>query len=154
MQTRKPGPSCSASSPSPVPSSGGAFAFLGVLLTSPSQSRVVGWTAGVSMTAAAGMVVCVLGWTLGASVVAIEAAKAAAPDALRVPDTFLRIHLYLSQVFIFSLLLFLCDLGLSGWVRSRALGIVSTGYTQASTVVRPQPSTKPGQFSRGLRRLS
>jgi hypothetical protein len=105
---------------------GFAFAFLGVLLTATSPSRVVGWTAGVSMTAAAGMVVCVLGWTLGASTVAIEAAKATTPDSFRVPGTFLRVHLYLSQVFLSSLLLFLVGLGLSGWVRSRALGVVST----------------------------
>ena len=105
---------------------GFAIAFVGVLITTNSPSRIVGWTAGVSMAAAAGMVVCVLGWTLGASVIALESSQAVAPEAFRLPDRLLRMHLYLSQVFIFSLFLFLGGLGLSGWVRSRALGIVST----------------------------
>ena len=106
---------------------GFAFAFLGVLLTATSRSRVVEWTAGMAMGTAASLVVCVIGWTLMASeVVTATPANASAEEFLKVALNFNRMHSRLSLLFILGMFLFLASLGLSGWVRSRALGIVST----------------------------
>ena len=106
---------------------GFAFAFLGGLLTATSRSRVVEWTAGMAMGTAASLVVCVIGWTLMASeVVTAAPANASAEEFLKVALNFNRMHSRLSLLFILGVSLFLASLGLSGWVRSRALGIVST----------------------------
>ena len=106
---------------------GFAFAFLGVLLTATSRSRVVEWTAGMAMGTAASLLVCVIGWTLMASeVVTAAPANAGAEEFLKVALNFNRMHSRLSLLFILGMFLFLASLGLSGWVRSRALGIVST----------------------------
>ena len=106
---------------------GFAFAFLGVLLTVPSRSRLVEWTAGTAMATVAGLIICVIGWTLMASeVVTAAPANAGAEEFLKVALNFNRMHSRLSLLFILGMFLFLASLGLSGWVRSRALGIVST----------------------------
>jgi hypothetical protein len=106
---------------------GFAFAFLGVLLTAPSRSRVVEWTAGMAMATVASLVVCVIGWTLMASeVVTATPANASAEEFLKVALNFNRMHSRLSLLFTLGMFLFLASLGVSGWVRSRALGVVST----------------------------
>jgi hypothetical protein len=105
---------------------GFAFAFVGVLLVAPSQSRVVSWTAGISMSASAGLVVCALGWSLGASVVMIGANMDTGADKSALSASLNNMHLRLSLMFIVSILLFFTCLGLSGWIRSRVLGVVST----------------------------
>ncbi|HEY0100516.1 MAG TPA: hypothetical protein VGB76_16340 [Pyrinomonadaceae bacterium] len=106
---------------------GFAFAFLGVLLTAPSRSRIVEWTAGTAMATAAGLIVCVIGWTLMASVIVMSApANGGAEASLQAAAKFNLMHSRLSLLFIICMFLFLASLGLSGWVRSRALGIVST----------------------------
>ena len=106
---------------------GFAFAFLGVLLTAPSRSRIVEWTAGMAMATAASLIVCVIGWTLMASDVITSApAKSSGEEFLKVALKLNRMHSRLSILFILGVLLFLASLGLSGWVRSRALGIAST----------------------------
>jgi hypothetical protein len=105
---------------------GFAFAFVGVLLVAPVQSRVVSWTAGISMAASSGLVVCALGWSLGASVVLVGASMEAGADKSSLSASLNIMHLRLSLAFIVSILLFLISLGLSGWIRSRNLGIVST----------------------------
>jgi hypothetical protein len=106
---------------------GFAFAFLGVLLTIPSRSRIVEWTAGMAMATAASLMVCVIGWTLMSSeVVAATPANASAEEFFKVALNFNRMHSRLSLLFILGMFLFLANLGVSGWVRSRALGIAST----------------------------
>lgn len=106
---------------------GFAFAFLGVLLTAPSRSRIVEWTAGTAMATAASLIVCVIGWTLMASeVITSTPAKASAEEFFKVAVGLNRMHSRLSLLFILGMFLFLASLGLSGWVRSRSLGIVST----------------------------
>jgi hypothetical protein len=106
---------------------GFAFAFLGVLLTVPSRSRIVEWTAGMATATVAGLMICVIGWTLMASdVITSTPAKASAEEFFKVALKLNRMHSRLSLLFIAGMLLFLASLGLSGWVRSRALGIVST----------------------------
>jgi hypothetical protein len=106
---------------------GFAFAFLGVLLTVPSRSRIVEWTAGMATATVAGLMICVIGWTLMASdVITSTPAKASAEEFLKVALKLNRMHSLLSLLFIAGMLLFLASLGLSGWVRSRALGIASS----------------------------
>src|ERR1044072_1390937 len=104
---------------------GFAFTFLGVLLALPSQSRVVGWTAGLTLATSAVLTVCVVGWTLVASRVLLTAAPEPG-GAFRLPAALNPTHSHLSQMFILGMLFFLASLGLSGWVRSRALCVVST----------------------------
>lgn len=105
---------------------GFAFAFLGVLLTAPSRSRLVEWTGGMAMATAASLLVCVIGWTLLSSEVVLTTPSSAGAEAFRQgASKFNRIHSRLSLLFILGMCLFLASLGLSGWIRSRALGIVS-----------------------------
>lgn len=105
---------------------GFAFASVGVLLVAPLQGRIVSWTAGISMAASAGLVVCALGWSLGASVVLVGASMEAGAGRSSLSASLNIMHLRLSLTFVVSILLFLSSLGLSGWIRSRNLGIVST----------------------------
>ena len=106
---------------------GFAFAFLGVLLAIPSRNRIVDWTAGMAMATVAGLLICVIGWTLMASEVATATpAQAGAEGVLQVAMKWNLMHSRLSLLFIVGMLLFLASLGLSGWMRSRALGAVST----------------------------
>lgn len=113
---------------------GFAFAFVGVLLVAPLQSRVVSWTAGISMAAVAGLVVCALGWSLGASVVIVGASMDAGADKSALSASLNIMHLRLSLAFVVSILLFFICLGLSGWIRSRTLGVVSTCIAVLATI--------------------
>ena len=105
---------------------GFAFAFLGALLAVPSRSRVVGWTAGTALATAAGLIVCVVGWTLMAAKVVTAPPAESGAESFRFPASLNLMHSRLSLLFIVGMLLFLTSLGLSGWVRSRSLGITST----------------------------
>lgn len=105
---------------------GFAFAFLGVLLTVPSRSRVVEWTAGMAMATVACLLVCVIGWTLMGSQLVTPRPTATIVEESSFPATMKQLHPRLSLLFILGTFLFLASLGLSGWVRSRTLGIVST----------------------------
>ncbi|HYO99501.1 MAG TPA: hypothetical protein VER76_04880 [Pyrinomonadaceae bacterium] len=105
---------------------GFAFAFLGVLLTAPSRSRVVEWTAGMAMGTVASLLVCVIGWTLMSSQLVTPKTSAAIVESFSFPAVMNRLHPRLSLLFIIGTFLFLASLGLSGWIRSRTLGIVST----------------------------
>lgn len=102
---------------------GFSLTFLVQLLTSESKRRVVSWTIGFSLAATAGMIVCALGWTLSAAVIINPSAQA---DFARWSATIGLLHHRLSLTFISGILLFLVGLGLCGWVRSRAMGVVST----------------------------
>lgn len=113
---------------------GFAFAFLGVLLTVPSRSRVVEWTAGMAMATVACLLVCVIGWTLMASQLVTPRPSAAIAEELNFPVAMKHLHPRLSLLFILGTFLFLASLGLSGWVRSRALGIVSTVIASLAAV--------------------
>lgn len=110
---------------------GFAFAFLGVLLTVPSRSKVVEWTAGTSLATTGSLIICVVGWTLMASQVALTAPAA---GTFRFPASLNTMHSRLSLLFIIGMLLFLASLGLSGWVRSRSLGVISTGIALIACV--------------------
>jgi hypothetical protein len=66
--------------------------------------------------------VCSLAWTLSASRMALYNGN----SITQVPQTFINLHRILSIIFILSFFFFLVTLGLSGWIRSRKLGIFSS----------------------------
>lgn len=102
---------------------GFALAFLVQLLAAHAERRVASWTIGFSIGAGAGLIVCVLGWTLSAARIAGSMTET---EMAQLSVMLTRLHSRLSLVFIGSLLLFLVSLGLCGWIRSRAMGIVSS----------------------------
>lgn len=102
---------------------GFSLTFLVQLLTAESKRRVVNWTIGFSLAATASMIVCALGWTLSAAVVIDPRAQA---DIARWSSSLGLLHRRLSLTFTSGILLFLVGMGLCGWVRSRAMGIVSS----------------------------
>jgi hypothetical protein len=104
---------------------GFSFAFLGTLLISSVRSRIIDWLIGLSVISISGLLLCVLAWTLTASRMTLLSSN----NTSQVPEYFTGMHKSLSMVFISSFFVFLVTLGLSGWVRSRLLGILSTGIS-------------------------
>ena len=113
---------------------GFAFTFVGVLLVATDKSRFVSWTAAVSIATCAGLVICALGWSLGASLVLIGAATTVGADVSALSASLRSMHLRLSLAFIVSIFLFFVSLGLSGWIRSRILGLASTGIALLAVI--------------------
>jgi hypothetical protein len=113
---------------------GFSFAFLGVILTSSARGRVDDWTAGFAAAAAAGLIVCALGWTFSVAPTLAAGAGASGSAQFPLPGPYREVHRSLSITFILCFFLFLTSLGLSGWIRSRRLGIVSTGIAVVAAV--------------------
>jgi hypothetical protein len=105
---------------------GFSFAFLGVILTSSSRKRIEEWTAAFAVAATAGLLVCALGWTLSVPRLLALSHQATSATPFELPEAFRSLHRSLSKTFIVCFFLFLTSLGLSGWIRSRKLGVVST----------------------------
>lgn len=106
---------------------GFAITFLSVLLTASSRHRVVNWMAGVTMAAAACFVLSALGATFSA-VIASQVGADPLPDevaALRRP---------LSLLFLCGTGLLFVTLGMSGWMRSRRLGIWTAGVAVCALI--------------------
>ena len=101
---------------------GFSFAFISVLYTSSIDKRVVDWVIGFSISSIAGLLVCALAWTLGASRMAYYVYA----GIKELPAIFISMHRILSFIFVLSFFFFLLTLGLSGWIRSRKLGIISS----------------------------
>ena len=100
---------------------GFAATFLGVLLQSSDSRRHVGWAAGSAAIAAASFIIAVIAGTLLGLVLNPEAPQGFAtpsfnPWATRVLFVSFAIGIYAN----------LLSLGLSGWIRSRTLGIVTS----------------------------
>lgn len=100
---------------------GFAFSFVGVLLALTQKHRIINWIIIIAIMACSGLIVCTLGWTMSA----FNAFQLAA-EQQALPDFYKPLHRNLSLTFIASLLLFLISLGLSGWIRSQTLGMIST----------------------------
>jgi hypothetical protein len=90
--------------------------------------------AGFAIAATAGLVVCSLGWTFSVPRVLSLAAGDPPGSAVQLPDNYRMIHRYLSMTFIACFFFFLTSLGLSGWIRSRTLGIVSAAIAAAAAI--------------------
>ncbi len=101
---------------------GFSFSFIGVLLSIAERQRMINSTIIIAMLAASGMIVCTLGWTMSISFThqLTDIENPEMPLFLR------QLHRFLSLIFITSIFLFLVSLGLSGWIRSRTLGIISS----------------------------
>ena len=113
---------------------GFSFAFLAVILTNKTTKQIDDWTAGFAIAATAGLIVCALGWTLSVPRVLELSANISANTPVQLPESYLSIHRSLSITFIACFFFFLTSLGLSGWIRSRRLGVVSSILTIIAAV--------------------
>lgn len=109
---------------------GFALTFFGVLL-SGAPDRKTGVTAGLSAAATSAFAVTALGWGLAASGLALASADGAA-RATQFIDDFRPLHRMLSLGLIAGIFLFVGALGLAGWIRSRALGLVTSSLAAVS----------------------
>lgn len=94
---------------------GFAFTFVGALLTVSGDSRIYPWAFGTALFASLALMVAAVGSTL---------ASLAAANAY--PAELARVHELVSQAFLLGILALLLGAGLSGWLRSRVLGYVSS----------------------------
>ena len=113
---------------------GFSFAFLAVILTNKTTKKIDDWTAGFAIAATAGLIVCALGWTLGVPHVLELSLNNSGNTPFQLPEKYIIIHRSLSITFIASFFFFLTSLGLSGWIRSRRLGVVSSILTIIAAV--------------------
>jgi len=109
---------------------GFAATFLGILLQSPNSRRHVGWAAGAAAVASASFILAVMSWGLLAVSVHPGAPPGLAKTTLLLQFRILRFVTF--AVGIYSILL---SLGLSGWIRSRQLGIVTSVAAFVSAVI-------------------
>src|SRR3954471_5224591 len=100
---------------------GFAATFLGILLQSQNPRRHVGWAAGVAAVASASFMISVIAGTLVALVV-----NPAAPQNFATPEFLPWARRVLMTSFVLGIYANLLSLGLSGWIRSRGLGIVTS----------------------------
>jgi hypothetical protein len=110
---------------------GFSFAFLGVLLISTIRNKIIDWVITFSVYSISGLLICALAWTLTASRMALYIAS----SINQVPQTYLSLHKILSFIFVSSFFSFLVTLGLSGWIRSRIVGIISSLISVIATVL-------------------
>ena len=109
---------------------GFAATFLGILLQSPNSRRHVGWAAGAAAVASASFILAVVSGSLIGLVV-----NPGAPPDLTKPTLLPPLRLLMAITFIVGINSSLLSLGLSGWVRSRPLGIVTSVAAFVSAVI-------------------
>src|SRR3954466_15364898 len=100
---------------------GFAATFLGILLQSADSRRRVGWAAGAAAVASASFIIAVIAGTLVALVV-----NPSAPQGFATPQFLPWARQILISSFGLGIYANLLSLGLSGWIRSRSLGIVTS----------------------------
>ncbi len=102
---------------------GFAITYLAVLLSMADRRRIIGVAAGFAMFCAANLLVCALAWSLYAGM------YEAKPTGFTVPVAEFQTKLrWLNGALVAGLVCFLAALGLGGWIRSRSLGVVTTGF--------------------------
>src|ERR1043166_2836344 len=109
---------------------GFAATFLGILLQSPNSRRHVGWAAGAAAVASASFILAVISGSLLALVV-----HPGAPPDLAKPTLLPQLRIVIFITFIVGIYSSLLSLGLSGWIRSRQLGIVTSVAAFVSAVI-------------------
>jgi hypothetical protein len=109
---------------------GFAATFLGILLQSPSSRRHVGWAAGAAAVASASFILAVISGTLLAVVL-----HPGAPPGIAKPTFLPQVRILILITFAFGIYSTLLSLGLSGWIRSRQLGIVTSVAALISAVI-------------------
>ena len=100
---------------------GFAATFLGILLQSPSSRRHVGWAAGAAAVASASFILAVISGTALALVL-----NPGAPSNMATPTFLPQVRTLILITFATGIYSILLSLGLSGWIRSRALGVVTS----------------------------
>lgn len=106
---------------------GFAITFLSVLLTAPSTHRIVNWVVGMITAAAACFILSALGSTFSA----VIASRVTDGD---LPGPVWSLHQPLSLLFLAGTLLLFTALGMSGWLRSRGLGLATTVIAGLSVI--------------------
>ena len=101
---------------------GFAATFLGILLQSPNSRRHVGWAAGAAAVASASFILAVISGTTLALV-----SHPGAPANMAKPTFLPEVRTLILFTFASGIYSILLSLGLSGWIRSRQLGIVASG---------------------------
>ena len=109
---------------------GFAATFLGILLQSPSSRRHVGWAAGAAAVASASFILAVISGTLLAVVL-----HPGAPANIAKPTFLPQVRVLMFITFAIGIYSTLLSLGLSGWIRSRQLGIVTSVAALMSAVI-------------------
>ena len=114
---------------------GFSITFLALLLGHREHSRCLSSSIAVTIAAAASLLVSALGWSLMGSFLthlgsAQETAALQDPELLWIHDG----HRMLSVAFVAGLLFLFSMLGLSGWLRSRTLGVFSTASAVAAAL--------------------
>ena len=100
---------------------GFAATFLGILLQSPNSRRHVGWAAGAAAIASASFMIAVIGGT-----VLVIVLNPQAPEGAGAPEFLAWVRKAIVVTFMLGIYANLVSLGLSGWIRSRSLGIVTS----------------------------
>lgn len=106
--------------------------FLAVMLSLADARRLVGVAVAVATAAAVCFFACALGWTLFAFVYNTAPSTGAAPADIASHFARTRyLHARLSLASVIGVALLLVTLGVGGWLRSRALGWVTSGLALA-----------------------
>src|SRR3954470_20007781 len=108
---------------------GFAATFLGILLQSSSSRRQVGLAAGAAAVASASFIIALIAGTLVAIVVNPEA-----PPDLATPEFFPWVRSVIFITFGVGIYANLMSLGLSGWIRSRSLGVVTSSAALVAAI--------------------
>ena len=109
---------------------GFAAAFFGILLQLPDSRRHVGWAAGAAAVASASFILAVISGTTLALVM-----HPGAPPDIAKPTFLPQVRILIIIAFTCGVYSMLLSLGLSGWIRSRQLGIVTSVAALASGII-------------------
>jgi len=109
---------------------GFAATFLGILLQSPNSRRHVGFAAGAAAVASASFILAVISGTALAVVL-----HPGAPSGIAKPTFLPQVQELIFVTFACGIYSILLSLGLSGWIRSRQLGIVTSLAALVSAII-------------------
>ncbi len=109
---------------------GFAATFLGILLQSSSSRRHVGWAAGAAAVASASFILAVISGTLFVVVL-----HPGAPPGIAKPDFLPQVRTLILITFAVGIYSTLLSLGLSGCIRSRQLGMVTSVAALISAII-------------------
>lgn len=109
---------------------GFAATFLGILLQSTSQRRHVGWAADAAAIASASFILAVIAGTALALVL-----HPGAPANIALPTFVPQVCGLILATFACGIYSILLSLGLSGWMRSRQLGIVTSAAASIAALI-------------------
>ena len=115
---------------------GFAVTFLGIVLTLADSRKRVEAVAAVASDCAACFFLASLGWTLLAARSAQVASSSGPAQAVLAQQlqTAITLRRPLSGLFLFGVVLLLITLGADGWLRSRRLGLITSGIAAAAAV--------------------